>query len=65
MIRTSYSPATYQYAHHMGSGEHIPAMAAAWFDGLQHEAVIVTDASLEPRQMVERAVAILRQRTRR
>lgn len=62
LIRTSYSPATSRYGSHMGACQHFPAMAEAWFSGLRDEAVIVVDAGLEPSQMIEKAVAILRHR---
>lgn len=62
MIRTRFEPSTSRYGAHMGTCEHFPAYAEAWFDGLRGEAVVVQEPDLEPSQMVEKAVAILRQR---
>lgn len=62
MIRSKFSPATSRYGSHMGTCYHYPAMAEAWFEGLRDEAVCVQELDLEPAQMIEKAVAILRRR---
>lgn len=61
-LRSGHEAATYRYAHHMGSGERIPAMAwAAWREG---RVELSGDAypHLTPVELEQKAVAILRNR---
>lgn len=61
-IRSGHVEATYCYAHHMGSGERVPATAwATWRAG---RVELCGDAypTLTPVQLEAKAVAILRNR---
>lgn len=64
MIRSGHTKATYLYAHHMGSGERVPAMA--WATCKQGRVELSGDAypALEPRELEAKAVAIMRNRLR-
>lgn len=65
-IGTAYEPATYRYAHHLGSGEHLPAVARAW-DRKTGASVEVSGSQypdLDQPALIEKAVAILRRRHR-
>jgi hypothetical protein len=56
-IATRFHPATSQYGAHMGTCYHYPAYAEAW---TSQKRVLIEAGGLEPRQAVEKAVAILR-----
>jgi hypothetical protein len=63
-IQSGHVDATYRYAHHMGSGERVPAMAwATWRSGRVElcgdDFPRLTSAELE-----QKAVAIMRERRR-
>lgn len=65
MIRSGHSEVTYRYAHHMGSGERVPAMAWATYKQGRVELCGDTYPTLTPVQLEAKAVAILRNRRSR
>lgn len=63
-IRSGHSEATYRSAHHMGSGEQLPAEAwASWHSG-RVELSGAEYPGLTAAQLEEKAIAILRNRRR-
>lgn len=66
-ITTAYDPATYRSAHHMGSGEYLPAVARATErkTGATVEISGAEYPGLDRHAMIEKAVAILRNRFRK
>lgn len=65
MIRSGHIEATYRYAHHMGSGERVPAMAWATYKQGRVELCGDDYPTLTPAELEQRAVAIMRQRAKR
>lgn len=64
MIRSGHVEAAYSYAHHMGSGERVPAMAWATFKQGRVELCGDDYPTLTASQLEQKAVAILRNRRR-
>lgn len=64
LIRSGHSEATYRYAHHMGSGERVPAFAWAKWKAGRVELCGDDYPSLAPEELEQKAVAILRNRKR-
>jgi hypothetical protein len=62
-IRTAFSPATSRYIS-TGECQHLPSLAEAWIAGRRDESVEISEPDMEPAQMIEKAVAILRRRLR-
>lgn len=58
-IKTAYHPATYVYAHHMGSGESLPAQAEAWIEGKRDQGITINVGDMEPEQAIAKARAML------
>jgi len=65
-IYSRYTQSTYRYAHHMGSGERIPAFAEAWVVNSRGERSADISLcgddfpNLEGHELTAKAVAILR-----
>ncbi len=67
-IKTKFTERTSRYGSHMGTCHHFPDYAEAWFDGRRETGVEITSdmyPSLEPHQLAEKAVAMLRANTKR
>lgn len=64
-ITSGHTEATYRYAHHMGSGERVPA--TAWATWRQGRVELNGDdyPNLAPAQLEQKAVAMVRARTRK
>jgi hypothetical protein len=62
MIRSGHAEATYRYAHHMGSGERVPAMAWATWRAGRVELSGDEYPHLTPSQLEQKAVAMMRAR---
>jgi hypothetical protein len=63
-ISSGHSEATYTYAHHMGSGTRVPALA--WARVGQHRVELSGDAypGLSPEALEQKAIAIAREQIR-
>jgi hypothetical protein len=63
-IISRYYPSTYITAHHGGSGQMAWACAEAYYEGREDHAVTVDGGDMDAAQAQEKAVAILRARSR-
>ena len=68
IIKTKFTERTSRYGSHMGTCLDFPHYAEAWFEGRRDTGVEITSdmyPTLEPYQLTEKAVALLRASTRR
>lgn len=59
-LHSQFFDATYRSAHHVGSGEWLPAYAEAWHEGRRDQSVIVYAGDMEPHEATAKALALLR-----
>ncbi len=67
-IKSKFTERTSRYGAHLGTCHYFPDYAEAWFDGRRDTGVEITSdmyPTLEPYQLQEKAVAMLRASIRR
>jgi hypothetical protein len=64
MLRSGHIEVSYRYAHHMGSGERVPAFAWATWRAGRVELCGDDYPNLTAAELEQKAVAIMRQRAR-